>query len=127
MRGSVDLCGMVQNVAAIIQNQGQYDFPCCEADDEVRTACLCGVTVYVENGYVVRICAHDMDIVLNSYFHRTANDRAATSINSYSHYTFLKGDLGELSGWHNRLTRFQTVFRRHQAAESLPATGQGTA
>lgn len=114
MKGSMDICDMVQSVSAIVQNHGQNDFPSCGIDDDVRTAHLCGVTVYVENAYVVRIKAHDMDVVLNSYYHRAANDEnneQIVSLTGYSHYSFLKGDSAELEGWLNRLNRFQTVCR----------------
>ena len=111
MKGSMDICDMVQSVSAIVQNHGQHDFPSCGIDDDVRTAHLCGVTVFVENAYVVRIMAHDMDVVLNSYFHRAANDEQIVNLTGYSHYSFLKGDSAELECWLNRLTRFQSVCR----------------
>lgn len=116
MIGSMDICDMVQTVSAIVQNHGQHDFPSCATDDDVRTAHLCGLTVFVENGYVVRLKAQDMDMVLNSYFHRAANDEQIVSLTSYSHYSFLKGDSAELQGWLERLTRFQSVFRHESAA-----------
>jgi len=113
MKGSMEICDMVQSVAAIIQQHGQHDFPssASETDGDIRTAQLCGLTVYVENAYVVRITGHDMDVVLNSYYHRAANDQQVVDLKSYSHYSFLKGDAAELEGWLGRLMRFQSVFR----------------
>ncbi|GEM_PF-2607323 len=127
MKGSMEICDMVQDIAAIVQKHGQHDFPSCELDADVRTAHLCGLMVAIENGYVVRVRAHDMDMVMNSYFHRAANDEPVVNLNTYSHYSFLKGDSAELEGWFSRLTRFQTVFRHAPVMETAAVVEKGMA
>lgn len=96
---------LVQSVTTIVQQHGQHDFPSYATEDQVRTATLCGLTVFIENGRVIRIQARDMEMV----FDRGANDEHVVAL-SRPVYSFLQGGLIELERWHNRLMRFQTVF-----------------
>ncbi len=90
MGDSTNVCDVAQAVAEIVQQQGHHDF--LSYEDEVRLASLCGLSVFIENGKVIRIKAGDLDFVFGSPSH------------------FLQGNETALGRWYDRLTRFQTVF-----------------
>lgn len=102
---------LVQAVSAIVQQQGQHDFPSYIAGDHVHTASLCGLSVFIEDSQIIRLKACDMEIIFDSAAHRAANDEMVVTLSGYAHYSFLKGGMIELERWYNRLTRFQSVFR----------------
>ena len=95
---SQGICDLIHVVATIVQRHGQHDFPSYEHENDFRTASLCGLTVFFKNGHVIRMKARDMDLV----FEMPSSD--------YDQHKFTQGSTIELERWHNRLSRFQTVF-----------------
>ncbi len=111
MKETMGVHDVIQAVASIVQQQGQHDFPTYHFNDDVRSATLCGLTVYIRDGRVIRLHARDMDLVFEGQLHKSANDEQIVSLSDYTQFTFVYGGAAQLEGWYKRLSQFQSVFR----------------
>lgn len=111
---SAEIHDLAHAVAAIVRRQGQHDFPSYRGDDQVQTAFLCGLTVFIKNEQIIRIKAPDFDILLGSAAHRPANDEKVVTLADYAPCKFILGGPAELSLWHSRLALFMRVFHNKQ-------------